>query len=365
MARYPLNAYTRRKRKKSYKGFYIFLLMVVICVVAGLMISNIIKSRKNAANDPNSKPAVKEPQRKEEIRSKTPLDLPNNNVKKTEPVTKITEPVVKKIEPPVEIKPPTATIPDREAAKIIEEGEALLAMTPPKIIAARDKLNSALTLNLNKQQKQYIRNQLTQLSEQWLFDKNKFFPDDKLCESYKVKMGENPGVIAKKYNITAELLQEINGIENPKALRADARIKVVNGPFHAKVYLSEFVMDIYLQDTYVRSYMVGIGQPGMETPRGHWKLQKGGKVVHPVWTHWDGRLLNYGDPDYALGERWMRLQGLDEDIKDLSGFGIHGTKEPDSIGKASSRGCLRLHNGNVIEVYNMLVPELSHVTIYK
>jgi len=61
----------------------------------------------------------------------------------------------------------------------------------------------------------------------------------------------------------------------------------------------------------------------------------------------------------------MRLQGLDEHLKDLSGFGIHGTKRPESVGKASSRGCVRLHNGNVIEVYNMLVEELSHVTIYK
>jgi lipoprotein-anchoring transpeptidase ErfK/SrfK len=51
------------------------------------------------------------------------------------------------------------------------------------------------------------------------------------------------------------------------------------------------------------------------------------------------------------------------EAKDRSGFGIHGTVEPETIGTKSSRGCIRLHNGDVIFVYNLLVPVYSKVEI--
>jgi lipoprotein-anchoring transpeptidase ErfK/SrfK len=36
-------------------------------------------------------------------------------------------------------------------------------------------------------------------------------------------------------------------------------------------------------------------------------------------------------------------------------YGIHGTIEPGSIGKAASRGCIRLADADVIDVYDFLV----------
>jgi len=70
---------------------------------------------------------------------------------------------------------------------------------------------------------------------------------------------------------------EINKIRRPESLRAGERIKVVNGPFHVKVYRSTFTMDVYLQGTYVRSYPVGLGAPGRQTPFGLWHIKAGGK----------------------------------------------------------------------------------------
>jgi lipoprotein-anchoring transpeptidase ErfK/SrfK len=43
-------------------------------------------------------------------------------------------------------------------------------------------------------------------------------------------------------------------------------------------------------------------------------------------------------------------------------YGIHGTIDPNSIGKAESRGCIRLRNQDVEEVYDMLAVG-SEVTI--
>jgi lipoprotein-anchoring transpeptidase ErfK/SrfK len=43
-------------------------------------------------------------------------------------------------------------------------------------------------------------------------------------------------------------------------------------------------------------------------------------------------------------------------------YGIHGTNNPSSIGKAVSNGCIRTYNNNIIELYN-LVPVGTPVKI--
>ncbi len=55
--------------------------------------------------------------------------------------------------------------------------------------------------------------------------------------------------------------------------------------------------------------------------------------------------------------------GLEGNAKDRTGFGIHGTKDPDQIGKADSRGCIRMYNGEVKLVYDLLVEGISTVRV--
>jgi len=57
-------------------------------------------------------------------------------------------------------------------------------------------------------------------------------------------------------------------------------------------------------------------------------------------------IIPHNDPKNPLGERWIDLG---------DSYGIHGTIEPDSIGTAASRGCIRLRDADIIEVYNFLV----------
>jgi len=232
---------------------------------------------------------------------------------------------------------------DAGAAALIAEAMTLINAGGERIIQARDKLNDALRMNLSPRQRAVVKAQLRRLSEQWLFSKT-FFAGDRLCGSYLVQPGDLLSTIGKRFKVPYELLMEINKISRPEALRAGARIKVVNGPFHLKVYRSSFTMDVYLRDTYVTSFPVGLGEPGRPDP-------DTGEVIHPE------------DPEYPLGSRWMELEGMDENTRDKKGFGIHGTKEPESIGRASSRGCIRLHNGDAIRVYNLVVPVDSTVEV--
>jgi LysM repeat protein len=251
--------------------------------------------------------------------------------------------------------------PNEKVDSLIAEATALIGAS--KIIEARDKLNDVLIVPMSAGQRAFVRERLSELAEKWLFGRM-VFTNDTLCSSYTVKPGDRLQTIGEQFKVPYEILMTINNINRPETLQAGEVIKVINGPFHARIYRSMFTMDLYLQNTFVRSFHVGLGRPGRETPTGLWVVKQGGKLIKPPWTDPDtGRRYEPEDPDYPLGSRWIGLEGIAGDAKDRTGFAIHGTKEPDQIGTAGSRGCIRLHNGDAILVYNLLMPGLSQIEV--
>lgn len=232
-----------------------------------------------------------------------------------------------------------------------------------KIVASRDLLNSVLDEPMSPQVRAAVKAQLSKLAETWMQSKE-VMADDNLCSYYQVQPGDKLAVIAKKYKVPYELLMDINGIPKPEMLQAGQRLKVVEGPFNAVVYKGSFTMDLYLQRTYIKTYRVGLGKVEHETPNGRWRVANGGKMVKPTWTDPDtGKTYVGSSPDYPLGSRWIALEGLEGAAKGRTGFAIHGTKEPETIGTRSSRGCIRLFNGDVIEVYDRMFEGVSEVLV--
>jgi len=294
-----------------------------------------------------------EPKQNEMTASVPPMEVQPKEVPPTPELPKITQ----------EPTPGPTVEPNPEATSLITEAKALLSENPSKLVEARDKLNQALRMPMSPQQRSSVKEQLSELSNQWLFSRN-VLTDDPLCESYLVKSGDLLSSIGDKFKVPYEFLMTINRINDPRSLQAGLPIKVVKGPFNAKIYRSSFTMDIYLQNTYVRSFRVGLGKNKTETPTGIWRVKSDGKLEKPPWPDpVTGRIVYPEDPEYPLGSRWIGLEGLTGDAKGRTGFGIHGTKDPDTIGTASSQGCIRLNNGEVIEVYNMLSPSLSTVEV--
>lgn len=161
-----------------------------------------------------------------------------------------------------------------------------------------------------------------------------------------------------------EILMTMNGIGDPRKVRAGQRLKIPRGPFHAKIHKSKFRLDVYLQDLYVRSYRVGLGTEG-GTPEGVWKVKNRLKnpTYFPPASSEQKRIIPADDPSNPLGERWIGLEGVEGDAVGREGYGIHGTIEPESIGKAVSLGCIRMHNENVEFFYKLMLPGRSTITI--
>ena len=296
-----------------------------------------------------------------------PVDLADINIEnKKEPSTVVVQDTTPEhiVEPNLsKIIPQATSEPSPEVAELIDEAMALVNGKPARIIEARDRLNETLLMPMNNVQRAVIKQKLSELADKWLFSRT-VFPKDRFCSNYQVTSGDKLMAIGRQHKVPWEILQEVNKISRPDLVKSGEMIKVIHGPFHVRIYRSTFTMDLYLQHTFVRSFGVGLGQEGRETPTGLWRVKQGGKMIKPPWADPDtGKLLHYGDPGYALGSRWIAIEGIKGNAKDRSGFGIHGTKEPETIGTRSSRGCIRLHNGDVILLYNLLVPGYSRVEI--
>ena len=81
----------------------------------------------------------------------------------------------------------------------------------------------------------------------------------------------------------------------------------------------------------------------------------GAKLKNPTQFDRDkGKTIEFGAPDHTIGTRWITI---------ASQYGIHGTVEPQSIGKQMSKGCIRMLNEDVEQVFDLLVPGKSKVTI--
>jgi len=370
MARHPFGPRAgRRNRNRMYTAL---LALLVVCMAIafyygpfGKNEADIIDDNTTPQPDVNSDanmadlPKMPELPEESELITETAVPEVNETTAFVPPVQVETE----LPEAPPEPAPGPTVEPNPEAATLIADATAMLSEKPSGIIEARDKLNEALRMPMSAQQRSSVKDKLSELSDTWLMSRT-IIPNDPLCESYQVRRGDLLKTIGDRYKVPYEILMTINNISRPEALPAGQTIKVVNGPFHVKVHRSTFTMDLYLQTTYVRSFRVGLGKPGMDTPTGLWRVKSDGKLEKPIWTDpMDGKTYHPEDPDYPLGSRWIALEGLSGEAKNRTGFAIHGTKEPEQIGAAGSQGCIRMHNGDAILIYNLMYPGLSQVEV--
>lgn len=252
----------------------------------------------------------------------------------------------------------TATPAPRPTDSLVENGRAALARGD--LVTARKSLNSAWSVGLSEPIAEQVRSELVQLGDQSIFSA-RLIPGDELVDKYVIRTGDNLAKIANQYAITSDLIAAINGIPDKNRIREGQAIKVLRGPFHSVVNKSAFRMDIYLGDVLIRSYPVGLGLDD-STPTGEWRVKN--KLENPTYyPPRGGAIVSADDPQNPLGERWIGLEGVSGEALAQERYGIHGTNEPESIGKSVSLGCVRLHNADVEQVYTYLVEGKSTVTI--
>ncbi len=95
-------------------------------------------------------------------------------------------------------------------------------------------------------------------------------------------------------------------------------------------------------DSVVRVFRVAVGAAASPSPTGQYRIVS--RIANPTYYH-PGVIIPAG-PASPIGTRWVGF--------DKKGYGIHGTNEPRSIGKAASHGCIRLRNREMEQLFRLL-----------
>jgi lipoprotein-anchoring transpeptidase ErfK/SrfK len=110
------------------------------------------------------------------------------------------------------------------------------------------------------------------------------------------------------------------------------------------------MLTVYEAGKLIAAYPVTVGSAQTESPVGEWKVRGVAKMPN---FRYDKAMLKRGErsgnfhmlppgPNNPVGVVWIALN--------KKGIGLHGTNDPDSIGRSVSHGCVRLANWDVVRL---------------
>ena len=144
-----------------------------------------------------------------------------------------------------------------------------------------------------------------------------------------------------------------DGVEAARALQSQAagiggvpggRHGTGQGDYRIVINIPAYRLSLFRGDELVREYPIAVGKAVSPSRVGTCTIVH--KVKNPTWFPPDGRPPVPPGPDNPVGSRWMGLS--------WPGYGIHGTNNPASIGKAVSLGCIRMRDEDARELYDIV-----------
>lgn len=184
-------------------------------------------------------------------------------------------------------------------------------------------------------------------------------PDPEIITKHQVAQGETLYSITRKYYNTTEHLISLaryNNIGDPKTdVKAGMYVTIPHpktmrdferNNYAIHINKSNNTLTVYKNSQMIRQFSVATGRNASQTPEGLFKIAN--KVEAP-W--YNPKNIPGGVPENPLGSHWLGLNvpGTNNFI-----YGIHGTNDPSSLGNYVSLGCIRMHNEDVLWMYNTI-----------
>jgi LysM repeat protein len=157
---------------------------------------------------------------------------------------------------------------------------------------------------------------------------------------YVIRGSETLFDIAQRSQVTAELLQNINGITDPRVLVPGTELKIVPGPMRAEVNLKTNELTLFLGNLYAGRFPFTLGD---EPPQpGQYEIRD--RQLERTYYGADGRTIPANDPSNPYGQCWLDLG---------TSACIHGS--PLALnGADKTRGCISLSPKDARDVYSIL-----------
>lgn len=221
-------------------------------------------------------------------------------------------------------------------------------------LASNGKLHEALlTLSryydspeLNAEQHSDMIDLLDALSREVIYS-----PRHLAQEAYTATASDTVESLARRHQITPELLNAINGLGNSKVLLNGSQVKVLTGPFRAQVSLSRHELTVFMGELYAGRFPVSFGTDPTPVEGAYEVIDR---RRDRTYYGTGGKVIGASDNRNPYGGYWINLG------QDLC---IHGTPEMASDDMEGA-GCISLAPLDAADVYNILA-QSSQVTIVR
>ena len=163
-----------------------------------------------------------------------------------------------------------------------------------------------------------------------------------------------PGDAVKVPNVQPFLIEELKQIAGlPEVPEFKTRVIHID--------TKEKMLDVLDGDKLLASLPITPGSGRLATPPGTWRIL--GIAEMPTFR-WDKSVLEYGvrsstfyelpvGPNNPVGVMWIGLN--------RPGIGIHGTNNPQTIGRSASHGCMRTANWDVVRLSQIITKGMTVV----
>jgi lipoprotein-anchoring transpeptidase ErfK/SrfK len=235
------------------------------------------------------------------------------------------------------LSPQTASQKSSPAAKELY-AQAVSARKNHELFKAKELYQQIVTEYPDIENIATVQDEMETLSMEMIFSKTEI-PEKTVI--HEVIVGDSLAKIAKKYGTTVDLIKASNNLK-ADVIQVGQKLRIWTGIFNVLVDKSQNILILKDGNDIVKVYNVSTGLNN-STPVGTFKITT--KLVDPVWFS-RGVVVPPESPQNVLGSRWLGF--------DLPGYGIHGTIEPETIGKQVTAGCVRMRNADVEELYGML-----------
>lgn len=130
----------------------------------------------------------------------------------------------------------------------------------------------------------------------------------------------------------------LNNLEENSAFETSNTVEKQKNQYSIFIDVEDSKLFLLQSKTLIKKFSCAGGKYSTPSPIGFWKI-----ITKDTWGE-------------GFGGRWMGLN------VPWGKFGIHGTIYPNSIGWASSKGCIRMRNNDIKELYK-IVPHGTKVII--
>jgi len=197
--------------------------------------------------------------------------------------------------------------------------------------------------SLSPQQARQVTELLDKLAGTVVYSREHWLEDP-----YIVRVGDTAEQIAQQYSVPWQVLARINGVSDAQQPRPGQTLKVVRGPFHARIDLSKYELTLMLGDLYAGRFPIGIGS---DQARLDGTYVVSNMTRNPEYFGPDNVRIYADDPSNPLGEYWISLA---QEAGQASPIGIHGTNDPANLRRTGGRGSICLGQKDIDDVFGIL-----------